>query len=83
MVLLLFSFWFVFFFSFKENISGQRESRREPVNVAVEERASLGNTSSGSSSTEPEDPGKKRDNMFLEMTETTTLSLTFIERRSQ
>lgn len=74
----------VIFFSFKENILGQCESSgSEPVNIAAEERASLGNTSCGNSSLEPEDPGKKRVYMFLEMTETATLSLTFTERGDQ
>lgn len=64
--LLLFSFCFVFFsFSFKENILGQCESSgSEPVNIAAEERASLGDISCGNSSLEPEDPGKKSLHVF-------------------
>ncbi|XP_064499398.1 uncharacterized protein LOC135407897 isoform X1 [Pseudopipra pipra] len=65
----------------EENIMGQCEpSGSEPVSVTVEEKTSAGNVSCGNNSPEPEGPGKKRVCMFLEMTETVTLSLTFTER---
>ncbi|CAN8179430.1 unnamed protein product [Coccothraustes coccothraustes] len=71
--------------SLEKSILGQCEpSGTEPVNIVVEERASLDNIQAcGNSSLEPKDPGKKRVYMFLEMAETATLSLTSTERGDQ